>query len=810
MTILPAEAIVEPVIFWLWNDTPTPDDICRHLDAFLAGGVRAVNLHPMPDDFRKEEFRGGLQIPYLSDEFFSLVAFACEEIKRRGMILWLYDEGGWPSGSANGAVVQENSEFGMWALVRKGEEFEPVQFLHEHSYPDLMNADATRCFIRHTHEQYKKHVGQEFGSTIQGIFTDEPRRMGRLGTDVIPWSPLLPKAFEEHHGYALEKILPHLFSDENREDARNGVRTEIVRAHRDYLHSISTLTTKNYYAVIAEWCEGNGLLFEGHHSGEDEWSRHGQYFGNYLQQAQHYHLPGVDTIWRQIFPGQGGGNYIGLASSSSWLRGQRIALSECGSVYGVGVTLEELRWIAAFHIVRGVNKMAFMASHLSTREARRVGMCTADFSPFSPLWLHADLLFDFVRDAAQFSVSGKARPNIGLFYRSELTAPDRSVAFDQTHESLCDRLHDAMGGMLFLGVDDLANAVVKDGSIHVSEMELPLLVLHVDAPLDQREQQVFRKLVDAGGRLLWVGNHRGWNAFRDEVLEKTEGHSAQWIESPDSESLAPILSNISPFEIDSDLRGVRVLPLQDNERMRFLFFNQNPHSATFIFGLKDGKALREVPLEATIGGEHLFVEEARGRYRMTMQAGQLRALETLLPNEMASNPQQSHQELHQEIPLNSWSVGPSQSFVIRSDIEIETVDHAVQAMPLGDYSQIDPYFSGSLLYETAFDFEPALQEDVLLDLGQVFYCATVHVNGQECGRRAWSPFVFDITKALRGGKNRLQVHVINTLANQWTRPDVREYDFADGLNMYQEKSTSFLEESCHAGLCGPVTLRVFK
>jgi hypothetical protein len=806
------ESLVEPVIFWLWNDTPTEEDICRRLDEYRDKGIRAINLHPMPDDFRHGEFYGGLRIPYLSDEYFTLVAFTCQEMKRRRMALWLYDEGGWPSGSANGAVVRENSRFGAWALKRCGQEFHPIQFLEQHSYPDLMNAAATQCFMRHTHEKYKAHIGSEFGKTIKGIFTDEPRWMGRVGSEMIPWSPVLPEAFQKHHGHALETILPHLFSDAASE-ITDAVTQEIVRARRDYLQSVSTLTAQNYYAVIAKWCEENGLLFEGHHSGEDEWSNHGQYFGHFLQQARSYDLPGVDAIWRQVFPGAGGGNYIGLASSSSWLQGKRVALSECGAVYGAGLTLEQLRWITAFHIVRGVNKLAFMASLQSTRGARRISLCAADLSLSSPLWSNSDLLFDFVRRAAQFSVSGKAQPRVGVFYRSELTSLDESAAFDQTHEALCERLHDAMGGVLFIGIDKLKTASVKNGLIHIGGMQLSLLAIHADAPLDCAEQHVLRQLVDGGGRILWVGNRGSWNDFRDDVLEKTKTHRAQWIESPGAEEFANIVREISPFELDGDLRGVRVLPLQDEERSRFLLFNQNPHRVSFDFCLKDGKELREVVLEEKVGDEDSFFQDVSGRYHMTMQAGELRALETLLPAEMAASEQNIHQlraELQEEISLQSWDVVQSQNFVIRDEIEIEASGEVMHALPLGDYSRINPHFSGTLLFETTFDFEPTARERVLLDLGQVFYCATVNLNGHDCGRRAWSPFLFDITKALLEGENRLQVYVTNTLANQWAKPDVREHDFKRCRNMYLEKSASFIDQSCHAGLHGPVKVQVFK
>ncbi|MGC8550552.1 MAG: hypothetical protein ACP5M4_12710 [Acidobacteriaceae bacterium] len=44
----------------------------------------------------------------------------------------------------------------------------------EQSVEDYMNPAATAAYIRVTHDQYKKYVGNEFGKTIMGFRGDEP------------------------------------------------------------------------------------------------------------------------------------------------------------------------------------------------------------------------------------------------------------------------------------------------------------------------------------------------------------------------------------------------------------------------------------------------------------------------------------------------------------------------------------------------------------------------------------------------------------------------------------------------------------
>src|SRR6185437_13161566 len=62
-------------------------------------------------------FGNHLDTEYLSDEYFSRYRLAMDEAKRLGMKAWLYDEGGWPSGSATGRVVKSDPSFGSQTLV---------------------------------------------------------------------------------------------------------------------------------------------------------------------------------------------------------------------------------------------------------------------------------------------------------------------------------------------------------------------------------------------------------------------------------------------------------------------------------------------------------------------------------------------------------------------------------------------------------------------------------------------------------------------------------------------------------------------
>ena len=88
-------------------------------------------------------------------------------------------------------------------------------------------------------------------------------------------------------------------------------------------------------------------------------------------------------------------------------------------------------------------------------------------------------------------------------------------------------------------------------------------------------------------------------------------------------------------------------------------------------------------------------------------------------------------------------------------------------------------FSGYVDYSTEFEAD---RGPALLDLGRVAHLAEVWVNGQNVGARLWAPYAFDVTKALKPGKNTLRVRVGNLIANNMGLPS-------------------------ESGLFGPVTLK---
>ncbi|HUS81286.1 MAG TPA: hypothetical protein VM283_08470, partial [Armatimonadota bacterium] len=406
-----------PGMFWLLNGRLTPERIRDQIQQMHERGCGAFLMQPMGESFRLGDFIQGIDPPYLSDGYFEMIRYAVQVAQELGMCAWLYDEGGWPSGTAQGRVIEGHPELRAQVL-RPGEGGRRVArasvggrrlhfSVHELERPDHLNPESARRFIELTHERYAEHVGEFFGGTIPGIFTDETAVPGRVGGTEIPWTEGMMEKFERAAGYELEPWLPVLFSDEalglvldEHFDPADiaAVRCELCELWTD-------LFEEAYWRQISDWCAAHDLIHTGHVGGEDQLASHAASFGHFFKTAGALQAPGVDAIWRQLFPGADNFCFPLLASSAVGQRADRnlpgggqwdgLAITESFAVYGLGLTPEQMRWLADYQAMCGINYLTAMALYYETSGGRFVG-AMSHLGDGNPLWDYFDSVADHV------------------------------------------------------------------------------------------------------------------------------------------------------------------------------------------------------------------------------------------------------------------------------------------------------------------------------------------------------------------------------------------------------------------------------
>jgi hypothetical protein len=95
-------------IHWaIWGGALTRERIVQEFDSLVANGVFVVNFGPAR----------GMTPKYLSPEYFALTKFAVDEARKRGMKVWIADEGTYPSGFAGGLIKEKFPQLAMQGIV---------------------------------------------------------------------------------------------------------------------------------------------------------------------------------------------------------------------------------------------------------------------------------------------------------------------------------------------------------------------------------------------------------------------------------------------------------------------------------------------------------------------------------------------------------------------------------------------------------------------------------------------------------------------------------------------------------------------
>ncbi|WP_127595386.1 glycosyl hydrolase [Paenibacillus lautus] len=97
------DATYRPQPFWFLNHELTKPELESQIQSMDEAGVGGVVLHA----------RHGMQTSYLSPAFMEALEFCTLECEKRNMVVWLYDEDNWPSGTLGGKLTRQHPEYRM-------------------------------------------------------------------------------------------------------------------------------------------------------------------------------------------------------------------------------------------------------------------------------------------------------------------------------------------------------------------------------------------------------------------------------------------------------------------------------------------------------------------------------------------------------------------------------------------------------------------------------------------------------------------------------------------------------------------------
>jgi hypothetical protein len=697
---------------------------------------------------------------------------------------------------------------------------------------DYLNPASTQLLIENVYERLHARYPAEFGDTIVGFFSDEPGLYNdpdtfdfgsALGKAVpLPWSDGIAPLLDGALGADVLLRLPLLWAP------GRGTERPVRYAFMD---AVSRLYSESFSLRLGEWCRARGVEYIGHVIEDNGAHAHlGPGAGHYFRAMAGQDMAGIDIIGGQVVPGFARGPFANmsgaadgdffhfglakLASSAAHLdplkRGR--AMCETIGAYGWYAGLRLFTWLTNHLLVRGV-------THIVPHAFSPAPFPDLDCPPHfyargeNPQYRHQHLLSAYTNRLSHLLQGGAHVAPFAVLYHADAEWLGEAEPFERPLRALMEAQLDAD----VVPGDALAGAMVAGSALAVGSEQYDALIVPGSAYLPAHLAAELLRFDDAGVPVVFVdgvpeivgGGADALRArFRPVPLERlVDAVSGMTDRAVRVSAEAP---SLRALRIDHGAADV-VMLVNESVRHRVQVAVTVPRAGEVVAFDAFTGGLSAVPSRTSLspagdpagigrfsaegplfGGSPILRGSAVLAATRTVQAtsvdidlgpGEAIALLVGDPDAWAGlqiGPAITAGEPHPIAP--TWSVSTATATEYPHFTPWRRLDELV---PL-DRPGMLPRFSGTVRYTGSFHADTT--GPARLDLGAVFELAQVRVNGVDLGTRIAPPYVFDVPAGVLGGRNELEIEVVNTLVK--AQPDF---------------FSAFAQQE-PTGLLGPVTL----
>lgn len=676
---------------------------------------------------------------------------------------------------------------------------------------DKLDATAVQRYAERYLAMYAEATGGRLGSAGIGTLLTDSWEAG-----VQNWTPGIPAEFRARRGYDPLPFLPVLAG------RIVGSADASDRFLWDYRQTLKDMVADNHHRVLAKTIHDKGMRYYTEAQGDTP-----RAIADGLTLKARSDIPTAEFWYRPFAAGPGQLSLkadLEEAASAAHVYGKPIAAAESLTVAAMAdpwsFSPRMLKPVVDEIFARGINRIIIHDSHHQPFANRKPGLFLGgmfgqyfnrnetwadDAKPWVDYLSRTSALLQqgrFVADVAYFY--GEERNLTELFRDRQNTDVPQGYRYDYINpEALVSLLS------------------VRDGRV-VTRSGMSYAVLYMPEHVTRYSLSTLRKVRElaAAGAIVVAPKPQGGlgvpaddatvRTIADEVWGKADGSGHAFGKGTvyAASALAPILKE-RRIARDIELPGVgadaEILTLHRSTGEADIYFlsNQRDRPERVEVGFRIRGKVPELwraetgatePLSYRSAGEHTFTslhlaphEAVFVVFRRTAAAAQ-----------WIAEPQRETALATIEGP---WSVTFEQG---RGAPPAATFDKLISWPELADPKI--RYFSGAATYSKQITVSEAWlrgSKRVELDLGRVHELATVTVNGRKLGTAWHAPYKVDLTGALRRGKNRLEIKVVNLWPNRLIgdkQPGVKPVTYAP-----QAKYTAN-SPLMPSGLIGPVRL----
>ena len=800
----PEDCSVAP--FWFLNGDLDDKELKRQLSEMKEKGVDEVILHS----------RKGCEVEYLSDEWFKKIGVILDECEKLGLTALIYDEDNWPSGYAGGKVVGGNEDFaaiclsvekiypviGQYITVedKPNTEIECVIAAHSYDYflditdyenkkckpwksetllwevyvfrkekcrhrpayspypyVDLLNPNATKAFVKCTHEEYKKRFPDKWGKVIKGFFTDEPgfyqnyfEQCKNLNT--VIWTNDFAERFIEKFGY---DIRPHLCC------LWQNMGEISVKTRCDYYAAVAEFYKESYFDVISDFLKKDGLIHIGHLHREDFIESLVQTESDFFTAISALDASGIDCIDknpRRITER--------LGSSAAHIYDKEICFSETFGGFGWSLTPEEMKRKTDLQFVQGVNMLVPHAFFYSTDGIRKTESPPSLFFQ-NGYWKYFKKYADYVKRLSYIGRTGNYAPDAAVYFPvktawAEFRPLNRYTIHELDEELIELTCNLSESGVCFdflndFGVETKLCGDKGCGAIDNKKLGYKSIILPFTSVMTEKTLAKINRFAKSGGLVVSLGSFcpTDEGGVRGDTYDKllnelcSSENFVDFKKHREDEAAELLVDKLGLKPVSGDNKGVLLLKREDGSTEIDFFVNVTDKKKRFVIGRGDFSGAEILNAEnGEISPAEFTVDENGVSVEINIPANG--SVIVSFTNDRVKSSRKAEEEIVKDITEN-WIVGEIGKIVGRADFFAAGKDN----------------FSGEVAFVKKVEIEKPAGK-LLLSLENVDTYASVKVNGKFAGARLWSPYVFDITDCVLSGANEIELTIGSTEENVMT------------------------------------------
>lgn len=634
--------------------------------------------------------------------------------------------------------------------------------LYENDFIDMTSEESVDLLIKSTYEEYERRYSKYFGKTFMGFFSDEPFigncypfcgsikyniysgdcHVGQQGLS-MPYNDAIKAELDAVYGKDTTSMLASLWfwNEKVSPEFRNNYMNILAKRYR-----------RCFSEKIGKWCKERGLLYIGHIV-EDRnlHSKLGSGAVHYFHSQMGQDMAGVDVVLQQVIPGYSdrqrsrGGVAIAENEFYHYILGKLNssaahtykdfngkALCEATIGYGWAEGTQLAKWIFDFFLVRGTNFFvpgAICPKPFDNMHAPHWG----ENSGKDPQSYGYAKLIDYSKKVITCLANSKHIANVAILYNAQGEwMSDNSMLMERPAKILYDNHID----FDILCEDLLKEIVVVKGKCCLMETYDCIFVPYAEF-LPKWLQEDLLDLQNKGADIVFIDGLPKNNISDFCIVPLNE--VAEYCQQ----------KGYIDIEIDNFHQLRHYHCAKDNEDI-YMFFNE---SAVDVFEgeIYTGKQ-GNYNLYDFIGDKYY---QGKGGEKIPLRLTPYQSVIVVYENSRGFEPYERivrEEEVKNSLNVKLYSYESSK--ICKEEFVMDTV----QAI-----SKIYPNFSGRIVYD--FEIEIKEQRNTQLYFEEIGENAKVFVNGMDCGFAICQPFVYDITKAIKIGKNQVRVEVFTTLAN---------------------------------------------